>query len=116
MRVHEITVVDLESGAVEYDRSFAYEGPVARCESFGIAEAAMVVGALASVGTAAYEISNTPKAPDNTPKEDPAKLAEQQAYAEANAIRKRQGMSSTILTGPGGTSMSAPTRKTTLGD
>lgn len=67
-----------------------------------------------SLGTSLYTIltaPGAPKPPDPLRREDPMKAA----YAEMQAIRKRKGAASTILTGPEGSLGQASTLKTQLG-
>jgi hypothetical protein len=83
---------------------------------------ALIVGlGISAIGTGvtAYEAANQP-APPKAPTQ--AETANQQAQAsqaaalaQADALTKRRGMASTILTSPMGASGTASTQKATLG-
>jgi hypothetical protein len=79
----------------------------------------LAVSAAASVGTGIYEAVSKPSAPTppstaNTANQQ-AQAAQAAALAQADALTKRRGMASTILTSPTGTSGTAATQKATLG-
>ncbi len=70
--------------------------------------------AATTIGTSAYTIATQPKKPEPPilgKPEDPMKAA----YAEMEAVRKRKGAASTILTGPEGVMGQPSTLKATLG-
>jgi hypothetical protein len=75
-----------------------------------------VVGAAAvtSAGVGIYSALNAPKAPVTQTQTDYTKQQEAAATAQAEALLKRRGMASTILTSPRGPT-GANTGKTTLG-
>ena len=79
----------------------------------------LAVTAAASVGTGIYEAVNKPKPPTaptqaNTAQEQ-AQASQAAALAQANALTKRRGMASTILTSPTGVTGNPTTQKATLG-
>ena len=85
-----------------------------------IAEAIVLgVTAAASVGTAVYEAKNQPTAPtlpsSAETAQQQAQASQAAALAQADALSKRRGMASTMLTSPVGTSGTATVGKTTLG-
>lgn len=73
----------------------------------------------ATVGTTIYSAMNQPSAPkaptqvDNAQQQ--AQASQAAALAQANALTKRRGMASTILTSPTGAAGTASTQKATLG-
>jgi hypothetical protein len=71
---------------------------------------------LMGAGTAAsvYSSMNQPKAPQ-VPSTQSSDTTEAAAYAQAEAMRKRRGAASTILTGPQGDMGTPQTMKTQLG-
>lgn len=78
-------------------------------------ETALLIGGLAvGAGMGAYTIATAPGNPEMPAppkKDDPMKAA----YAEMEAMRKRKGAASTIVTGPEGVMGPAPTSKALLG-
>lgn len=76
--------------------------------------AIMAITMAAGAATSIYGLMHQPKAPV-LPNPDQGKAAAAAAYAEAQALRKRQGAESTILTGPLGIQQPAQTAKATLG-
>jgi hypothetical protein len=78
------------------------------------APTAMAASSVASAGMGAYGMMNSPKAPGAPTQTDYAKEQEAAATAQAEALLKRRGMSSTILTSPLGAG-GAQTGKATLG-
>lgn len=74
------------------------------------------VTAVASIGEGIYAAVDKPKAPTvpNLAAEQ-AKEAQAAALAQANALQKRRGMASTMMTSPMGMAP-APTQKATLGN
>jgi hypothetical protein len=80
---------------------------------------ALAVTTAASVGTGIYEAVSKPSAPTpptqaNTAQEQ-AQASQAAALAQANALTKRRGMASTILTSPTGASGPASVKTQTLG-
>lgn len=83
---------------------------------------ALLIGSLtataASAGVGIYEATNqpsTPKAPTQPQEaQQQAQAAQAAALANANALTKRRGLASTILTSPAGAG-NATTQKATLG-
>ena len=76
----------------------------------------LLATAAASVGTAAYEMTNqpsAPKLPDTTAQQ--AQAAQAAALAQAQALTKSRGMASTILTGPTGQTTQPNVGRATLG-
>jgi len=77
------------------------------------------VTAAATVGTGIYEAvsaPSAPKAPTATESaQQQAQAAQAAALAQANALTKRRGMASTILTGPQGSTGTPATEHATLG-
>lgn len=79
---------------------------------------ALAVGTATSVGTSIYEAVSQPSAPKapataNTAQQQ-AQASQAAALANAQALQKRRGMASTILTGPQGATP-PPTQRATLG-
>jgi hypothetical protein len=79
----------------------------------------LIASTAATVGTSIYEAVNQPKAPKppttaNTANQQ-AQAAQAAALAQANALTKRRGMASTILTSPTGASGTPAVQKATLG-
>ena len=70
---------------------------------------------VASAGTGIYSALNAPKIPGMPTQTDYAKQQEAAAQSQAEALLKRRGMASTILTSPLGTSGSPGTKGATLG-
>ncbi len=81
---------------------------------FGVGEYAMIAAMVASTAVSVYSTMNAPK-PPGAPAEVSDTRAEEAAYAQAQALRKRQGGASTILTGPMGVTSPGTTLKTQLG-
>lgn len=79
----------------------------------------LAVSAAASVGTSIYAAVSQPSPPKLPTTQDNAKQQAQAsqaaALAQAQALTKRKGMASTILTGPLGASGTPTTQKATLG-
>ncbi len=79
-----------------------------------------VVSTLATIGTSVYSATQSGKheepmlPPPVVP--DTGEAAAQAAYAEAQALKKRRGAASTILTGPGGVPGTPSLGKQRLGD
>ena len=77
------------------------------------------VTAAASIGTGIYEATSMPSAPTAPTQQETsqqqAQATQAAALAQANALTKRRGMASTILTSPTGASGTPTTQKTTLG-
>ena len=76
---------------------------------------AMAVSSVASAGTGIYSALNAPKIPGMPSQTDYAKQQEAAAQSQAEALLKRRGMASTILTSPLGASGSPGTKGATLG-
>ena len=70
---------------------------------------------VASAGTGIYSALNAPKIPGMPSQTDYAKQQEAAAQSQAEALLKRRGMASTILTSPLGASGSPGTKGATLG-
>lgn len=83
---------------------------------------ALLIGSLtataASAGVGIYEATNQPSAPKAPTQVDTsqqqAQASQAAALAQANALTKRRGLASTILTSPTGAG-TATTQKATLG-
>ena len=75
---------------------------------------AMVASSVASAGTGIYSALNAPKIPGMPTQTDYAKQQEAAAQSQAEALLKRRGMASTILTSPLGAG-GATTKGATLG-
>jgi len=72
------------------------------------------VATVANVGAGIYTALNQPKGPDAPKQTDYAKEQEAAATAQAEALLRRRGMASTIMTSPMGAG-GATTGKATLG-
>lgn len=72
-----------------------------------------------SVGTSIYSAVNQPSAPKAPTQaqtaQEQAQAAQAAAQAQADALTRRRGMASTILTSPTGASGAPPTQRATLG-
>jgi hypothetical protein len=80
---------------------------------------ALIASTAATVGTSIYEAVDKPSAPKaptqaNTAQQQ-AQASQAAALAQADALTKRRGMASTILTSPTGASGPANTQRATLG-
>jgi hypothetical protein len=79
----------------------------------------LAVSAAASVGEGIYAAvsqPSAPKAPTTTDTaQQQAQASQAAALAQANALTKRRGMASTVLTGPMGATTAPTTQKATLG-
>ena len=70
--------------------------------------------ALANTGLSVVELLNAPKAPGASTQNNYQQEQQQAAQAQAEALLRRRGMASTILTSPLG-AVGATTQKSTLG-
>jgi carbon starvation protein CstA len=81
--------------------------------------AGLAISTAASVGTGIYEAVAQPQAPTAPTTQQTtaqqAQASQAAALAQANALQKRRGMASTILTSPLGVSGAPQTQKATLG-
>jgi hypothetical protein len=79
----------------------------------------LAVSAAATVGEGIYAVASQPQAPTApTPQQtsqQQAQASQAAALAQADALTKRRGMASTILTSPMGASGAPQTQKATLG-
>ena len=72
------------------------------------------VAALASAGVGAYEATQKPKMPA-APADNSALQAQASATAQAEALTRRRGMASTIMTSPMGETTQPTVGRATLG-
>jgi hypothetical protein len=79
----------------------------------------LIAGTAATVGTGIYEAVAAPTPPTaptaQQTAQQQAQASQAAAMAQADALTKRRGMASTILTSPLGTTAPASTQKSTLG-
>lgn len=79
----------------------------------------LAISTAASIGTGIYEAvaaPSAPKAPTAAQSaQQQAQASQAAALANAQALQKRRGMASTILTSPQGATGTAPTERATLG-
>ena len=80
---------------------------------------ASIASAAIGAGVSGYELANQPKAPTAptmlTNQTEQARSQQEAALAQAQALQRRRGMSSTVLTSPLGTQSAAQTQQATLG-
>jgi hypothetical protein len=80
---------------------------------------ALIASTAATVGTSIYEAVDKPSAPKDPTQgqtaQQQAQAGQAAAMAQADALTKRRGMASTILTSPLGASGNASVQKSTLG-
>jgi len=78
-----------------------------------------IVSAATAAGVSAYELTNQPSAPKAptaiTNQTQQAEAQQSAALAQAQALQKRRGLASTILTSPQGVSGGTQTQSATLG-
>ena len=112
-KIYTKVVIDMKTGDVLEEEFYLYDGPVA--EAYGALEMVSALGALAGIASTAYTMTQgSPKAPTApTAAPDTSGIA---AQSQAEALMKRRGMASTMLSNPmGGGAAPASTQRATLG-
>ena len=104
-------------GALSWAGEAALTGLAAISPSGGVAGGVATVATTAASigGTVASLAQGSPSMPRQGMVMPDNRAAEQAAFAEAELMRKRKGMASTMLTGPGGMTSQPTTLKSQLG-